>query len=83
MCTQWRLREVKNSLGMYPVWLASSLYTQRVAKDPSFFHANSKDWSDQVDAQAELSLCWVHIPFVVHKYQNNPFIGTGFPKHIL
>ena len=25
--------------------------------------AHSEDWSDWMDAQADLSLCWVHIPF--------------------
>ena len=34
------------SLGIRPVWSESSLYAQRVAKDPSFFHADSED-SDQ------------------------------------
>ena len=33
-----------------------------VAKDPSFLHADSKDWSDWADAQADLSLRWAHIP---------------------
>ena len=31
------------SLGIHPVWSESSLYAQRVAKDPSFFHADSED----------------------------------------
>ena len=38
--------------------------TQWVVKDPSFLHANSEDWSDWEDAQAELSLRWAHSPFV-------------------
>ena len=42
------------SLGIRPVWSESSLYTQWVAKDPSFLHADSEDWSDWADAQAEL-----------------------------
>ena len=48
------------------------LSAQRVAKDPSFLHADSED-SDQTgrmprlirdwaDAQADLSLRWVHMP---------------------
>ena len=41
----------------------SSLCAQWVAKDPGFLHADSEDWSDWVDAQADLSLCWVHMPF--------------------
>ena len=41
----------------------SSLCTHWVAKDPSFLHADSEDWSDWVDAQADLSLRWAHMPF--------------------
>ena len=33
------------------------------SKDPSFLHADSEDWSDWADAHADLSLCWVHMPF--------------------
>ena len=33
------------------------------AEDPSFLHADSKDWSDWADSQADLSLRWAHIPF--------------------
>ena len=36
---------------------------QWVAKDPSFLHADSEDWSDLADAQADLSLRWAHMPF--------------------
>ena len=41
----------------------SSLCTQWIAKDPSFLHADSEDWSDWVDAQADLSHHWAHMPF--------------------
>ena len=51
------------SLGIGPVWSESSLCTQWVAKDPSFLHADSEDWSDWANAQADLSLHWVHKPF--------------------
>ena len=51
-------------LGIRPVWSESSLCAQLVAKDPSFLHADSKDWSDWADAQAYLSLRWVHTHFV-------------------
>ena len=59
------VRSVKTqiSLGNRPVWSESSLRAQWVAMDPSFLHAGSKDWSDWVDAQADLSLCWVHMSF--------------------
>ena len=42
----------------------SSLCTQWVTKDPRFLHADSEDWSDWADAQADLSLCWEHTHFV-------------------
>ena len=59
------VRPVKTqiSLGIRPVWSESSLCPQWVAKDPSFLHADSKDWSDWADAQADLSLRWEHMPF--------------------
>ena len=41
----------------------SLLFAQWVAKDPCFLHADSEDWSDRADAQADLSLCWAHMPF--------------------
>ena len=46
------------SLGIRPVWSESSLCAQWVAKDTSFLHADSEDWSDWADAQADLSLHW-------------------------
>ena len=33
---------------------------QWVAKDPMFLHADSEDWSDWADAQADMSFRWVH-----------------------
>ena len=36
---------------------------QLLAKDPSFPHADSKDWSDWADAQADPSLRLAHVPF--------------------
>ena len=51
------------SLGICPVWSESSLCAQWVAKDPSFLHADSEDWSDWADAQADLSLRWANMPF--------------------
>ena len=52
------------SLGIHPVWSESSLCAQWIAKDPSFLHADSEDWSDWADAQADLSLRWGHSHFV-------------------
>ena len=54
MCAQRRLR---------PVWPESSLSALWVAKEPSFLQADSEDWSDWADAQADLSLRWAHMPF--------------------
>ena len=45
-------------LGIRPVWSESSLCAQWVAKDPSFFHADSED-SDQTG----WSLRWTHMSF--------------------
>ena len=63
--TKWHVRPLKTqiSLGIHPVWSESSLCAQWVAKDPSFLHVDSEDWSDWADAQADLSLHWAHMPF--------------------
>ena len=53
VCAQRRLQV---SLGIRPVWSASSLCAQRVAKDPSFLHADSED-SDQIGRMPRL--IWV------------------------
>ena len=64
--TKWHVRPVKTqiSLGIRPVWSDSSLCAKWVAKDPSFLHADSEDWSDWANAQADLSLRWAHRHFV-------------------
>ena len=43
--TKWRVRPAKTqiSLGIRPVWSASSLCAQWIAKDTSFLHADSED----------------------------------------
>ena len=51
------------SLGIRPVWSEYSLCAQWVAKDPSYLHALSEDWSDWANAQADLSLRWAHSSF--------------------
>ena len=51
------------SLGIRRVWSESSLCAPWVAKDPSFLHADSKDWLDWASTQADLSLHWAHMPF--------------------
>ena len=51
------------SLGICPVSSESLLCAQWVAKDPSFFHADSED-SDQTGRMPRLiCLCWAHMPF--------------------
>ena len=52
------------SLGIRSVWTESSQCDQWVAEDPRFLHANSEDWSDWADAQADLCLRWTHNHFV-------------------
>ena len=63
--TKWHVRPAKTqiSLGIRQVWSESSPCAQWVAMDPSFLHADSEDWSDWADAQADLSLRWAHMPF--------------------
>ena len=49
------------SLDIRPVWSEYSLCAQRVAKDLSFLHADSEDWSDWADLSllwALRSFCW-------------------------
>ena len=62
--TKWHVRPAKTqiSLGIRPVWLESSLCAQWV-KVPSFLHADSEDWSDLADVQADQSLRWADMPF--------------------
>ena len=45
----------KIQINLDPVWSEASLCAHWVAMDSSFLHANSEDWSDWVDAQADLS----------------------------
>ena len=60
VCAQWRLGSALASTQSDQ----SSLCIQWVAKDASFLHVDSEDWSDWVDAQADLSLRCVHTSFV-------------------
>ena len=41
----------------------SSLSAWRKLGSLATYWEHSKDWSDWVDAQADLSLCWAHMPF--------------------
>ena len=48
---------IQISLHIYPVQSESSLCAFRIAKDAKFLDADNKDWSNCLDAQADLSLC--------------------------
>ena len=63
--TKLSLRPVKTqiSLGIHPVWSESLLSAWRNIGSSVTHWAHCKDWSDWVDAQADLSLRWVHRPF--------------------
>ena len=63
---KWAFRPAKTqiSLGIRPVWSEFSMCAPWVAKDPSFLHADSEDWSDWADAQADLSHRLAHSHFV-------------------
>ena len=63
-------REDSDSLGIRPVW---SVFTvcSIVVKGPMFLHADNEDWSDWVDAQADLSLCWAHVILLVLSYSGS------------
>ena len=54
-----------------------SACAQWVAKDPIFLHADSEDWSDLPDAQADLSLRWTHMPFCCISHEAAHF-ALGF-----
>ena len=63
--TKWHVCPAKTqiSLGIHPVWAASSLGAQWTAKNLSFLHADSKDGLVWADAQANPSLPWVQRSF--------------------
>ena len=60
--TKWHMHPAKTWIN-FGIRSESLLFAQWVAKDPSFLHADSEDGSDWADAQADLSLHWVHMPF--------------------
>ena len=63
--TKWHVHAAKIQISMdsRPVWSESLLYIQWVAKSPSFIHTDSEVPDQTADAQADLSLCWVHMKF--------------------
>ena len=58
LCAQQRLR---SDWADYNQSLCCALYG--IAEDPMFLHADSEDWSDSTDAQADLSLRWAQMSF--------------------
>ena len=54
--------KTKISRGIHPGWSVFAV-RQWVAKQPSFLHADSENWSDWPDVQADLSPRWAHMPF--------------------
>ena len=63
--TKWHVCPAKTqiSLGICPVWLESSLSARRKLWSLATHWAHSEDWSNWVDAQADLSLHWAHRSF--------------------
>ena len=59
MCAQRRLRSgwasAQSDHSLLCAWC--------VAKDPTFLQADNEDSDQTADAQADLSLCWAHMPF--------------------
>ena len=63
--SKWYVRPAKTqiSLDIRPAWSEPPLCAICVAKDPKFHHAESEDWTDWVDAKADLSIRWAHTSF--------------------
>ena len=60
--TKWPVCPMKTkiSLGIHPVWSESSMSAGIKLGSLATHWAHSEDWSDWVEAQADLSLHWVH-----------------------
>ena len=56
--TRWYVRPAKTliSLGIHRVWSESLQYAKWVDVVPMFLRADSEDWSDWADAQADTRL---------------------------
>ena len=63
--TKWHLRPAKTriSLGICPVWSVFAVRMKRAWVLSYPLSAQRRLWSDWVDAQADLSLCWAHSHF--------------------
>ena len=64
--TKWHVcpAETQISLGIHPVWSVFTVRMKKVWVLSYPLSAQQRLWSDWADAQADLSLCWVHSHFV-------------------
>ena len=64
--SKWSVHPAKTQIspGIRPVWSESSLSALRNSGSSATHWAHNEDWSDWADAQADLSICWVHSHFV-------------------
>ena len=62
---KWHVRPAKTKISLWirPVWSESSLSAWRKLGSLATHWVHSEDWSDWADAQADLNLRWVHMPF--------------------
>ena len=60
--TKWPVRRAKTqiSLGICPVWSVFAVRMKKPCVLSYSLRAQQRLWSDWVDAQADLSLCWAH-----------------------
>ena len=63
--TKWHVHptETQISLGIRPVWSVFAVHMKKVWVLSYQLSAQQRLWSDWVDAQADLSLRWAHMPF--------------------
>ena len=63
--TKWHVRPAKTqiSLGSCPVWSVFAVCMKKALVLSYPLTAQQRLWSDWVDAQADLSLCWAQMPF--------------------
>ena len=63
--TKWPVRQVKHQIiqSIDPVWSESSLSAWRNLGSLAIHWVHSEDWSDRVNAQADLSIHLVHMSF--------------------
>ena len=69
--TKWHVCPAKTqiSLGIHPVRAKSSLSAWWKLGSLATHWAHREDWSDWADAQADLSLLWVHMPLCWFRHE--------------